>query len=99
MTPRRFSRAELADAFTAFEATVDNAARTHDWDAWVAHYADDVDYVEHAAGTMKGRVQVRDWIYRTMTAFPGSHMTSFPTVWSGYCSPGAMSPCTRGWRS
>lgn len=33
-------------------------------------------------GTMKGRRQVRDWIYRTMTAFPGSHMTAFPSLWS-----------------
>ena len=78
----RFSRAELAEAFATFEATVDNAARTRDWDAWVAHYTADVDYIEHAMGTMKGRDQVRDWIYRTMTTFPGSHMTAFPSLWS-----------------
>ena len=76
-----FSRAELTDAFAVFEATVDRAARTRDWDAWVAHYTPDVDYVEHAAGTMKGRAAVRDWIYRTMTTFPGSHMTAFPSRW------------------
>ena len=79
--PPRFSRAELAAAFAIFEAEVDAAARTRDWDGWVAHYTDDVDYVEHAMGTMKGREQVRDWIYRTMTAFPGSHMTAFPSLW------------------
>jgi len=78
----RFSRAELAEAFATFEATVDNAARTRDWDAWVAHYTADVDYIEHAMGTMKGRDQVRAWIYRTMTTFPGSHMTAFPSLWS-----------------
>lgn len=77
----RFSTAELADAFATFEATVDAAARTRDWDSWVAHYTPDVDYIEHAAGTMKGREQVRDWIYRTMTSFPGSHMTAFPSLW------------------
>lgn len=80
--PTRFSRAELADAFAAFEANVDAAARTRDWDAWVNHYTPDVDYVEHAMGTMKGREQVRAWIYRTMTTFPGSHMTAFPSLWS-----------------
>ena len=80
MAPR-FSRAELADAFATFEAEVDDAASTHNWDAWVAHYTDDVDYIEHAMGTMKGRGQVRDWIYRTMTTFPGSHMTAFPSLW------------------
>lgn len=81
MTPARFSADELAEAFTVFEATVDTAARTRDWDAWVAHYTVDVDYIEHAAGTMKGRAEVRDWIGRTMATFPGSHMTAFPSRW------------------
>ena len=78
----RFTRAELTAAFATFEQTVANAARTRDWDAWVSHYTPDVDYIEHAMGTMKGREQVREWIYRTMTAFPGSHMTAFPSLWS-----------------
>ena len=82
VTPARFSRAELTDAFATFEQTVANAARTRDWDAWVSHYTPDVDYIEHAMGTMKGRAQVREWIYRTMTTFPGSHMTAFPSLWS-----------------
>lgn len=82
MTPTPFTKDELAEAFTTFEATVDAAARTRDWDAWVAHYTPDVDYIEHAMGTMKGRDEVREWIYRTMTSFPGSHMTSFPSLWS-----------------
>ena len=78
---RRFSREELDEAFATFEAEVDAAARTRDWDGWVAHYTGDVDYVEHAMGTMKGREQVRAWIHRTMTTFPGSHMTAFPSLW------------------
>ena len=45
MTASRFSRAELAEAFARFEAEVDAAARTHDWDGWVAHYTGDVDYI------------------------------------------------------
>jgi hypothetical protein len=77
-----FSRAELEDAFARFEQTVDEAARAHDWDLWVAHYTPDVDYIEHAAGTMKGRDEVRTWIRRTMGTFPGSYMTAFPSLWS-----------------
>ena len=84
MTTRVFTRAELAAAFEAFEQTVDRAARTHDWDAWTQHYTDDVLYIEHAAGTMHGRDEVRTWIRRTMGAFPGSHMTSFPSLWKVY---------------
>ena len=78
----RYSRAELAEAFAAYQATASRAAATSDWDAWVGHYTPDVDYIEHALGTMKGREQVRDWIYATMTTFPGSHMTDFPALWS-----------------
>ncbi|MCV7366213.1 polyketide cyclase [Mycolicibacterium duvalii] len=81
MTANTFTRAELVDAFTAFEATVDRAARTRDWDPWVDQYTDDVLYIEHAAGTMRGREEVRPWIWRTMESFPGSYMTSFPSLW------------------
>jgi hypothetical protein len=78
----RFTRSELSEAFDAFEATVDRAAKTRDWDAWVGQYTPDVVYVEHAAGTMRGRDQVRTWINQTMGSFPGSYMTSFPSLWT-----------------
>ena len=77
-----FTRAELAQAYAAFEDTVARAARTRDWDPWVDQYTPDVTYVEHAAGTMHGREQVRPWIWKTMESFPGSHMTAFPSLWS-----------------
>lgn len=82
MTTRIFTRAELAEAFGEFERTVARAAETKDWDAWVEQYTPDVEYIEHAAGTMKGRDEVRAWIRKTMTTFPGSHMTAFPSLWS-----------------
>lgn len=78
----RFSRSELMAAFADFEATVDRAARTRDWDPWVEQYSPEVVYVEHAAGTMRGREEVRAWIHKTMGSFPGSYMTSFPSLWS-----------------
>lgn len=81
-TDPRFSRAELADAFATFENTVAQAAATKDWDAWVAHYTPEVTYVEHAMGTMHGREPVREWIRTTMSTFPGSHMTAFPSLWT-----------------
>jgi hypothetical protein len=82
VTSPEFPKSELAAAFEAFEQTVARAAETHDWDAWVQHYTPDVFYIEHAAGTMHGRDEVRTWIQRTMTAFPGSHMVAFPSLWS-----------------
>jgi SnoaL-like domain len=77
-----FARDELAAAFERFEQTVAAAAEAKNWDDWVQHYTADVDYIEHAAGTMKGRDEVRAWIWKTMTTFPGSHMTAFPSLWS-----------------
>jgi SnoaL-like protein len=77
-----FARDELAAAFERFEQTVAAAAEVKNWDDWVQHYTPDVDYIEHAAGTMKGRDEVRTWIHKTMTTFPGSHMTAFPSLWS-----------------
>ncbi|MBV9721471.1 MAG: nuclear transport factor 2 family protein [Mycobacterium sp.] len=77
-----FTRDELAVAFGNFEQTVARAAESRNWDAWVAQYTPDVDYIEHAVGTMKGREQVLTWIRKTMTTFPGSHMTAFPSLWS-----------------
>ncbi|WP_099023390.1 nuclear transport factor 2 family protein [Mycolicibacterium palauense] len=82
MTTRVFTRDELASAFATFEQTVARAAETKDWDRWVEHYTPDVTYIEHAAGTMHGRDEVRTWIRRTMSTFPGSHMTAFPSLWS-----------------
>jgi SnoaL-like protein len=82
MSARSFSRSELAAAFEKFEQTVARAAETRDWDAWVEHYTPDVLYIEHAAGTMRGRDEVREWIQRTMSTYPGSHMVAFPSLWS-----------------
>jgi ketosteroid isomerase-like protein len=82
VTGQQFRRDELAAAFEQFEQTVADAAATKNWDTWVAHYTPDVEYIEHAAGTMRGRDEVRAWIRTTMTTFPGSHMVAFPSLWS-----------------
>jgi limonene-1,2-epoxide hydrolase len=82
VTTQVFTRDELAAAFAIFEQNVAQAAAARNWDTWVQHYTDDVTYVEHAAGTMHGRDEVRTWIRRTMSTFPGSHMTAFPSLWT-----------------
>ena len=70
MTTQLFSREELSAAFETFERTVAHAAETRDWDAWAEQYTPDVEYVEHALGTMRGRYEVRAWIRKTMTTSP-----------------------------
>ena len=84
MTSPEFPRSELVAAFGKFEETVARAAQTHDWDAWVQHYTPDVDYIEHAMGTMKGRDQVRDWIRADDDDLPGQPHGGVPVVMVGH---------------
>ncbi|NMO02566.1 SnoaL-like domain-containing protein [Gordonia sp. TBRC 11910] len=77
----QFSRAELEAEFQLFEDRANTAAVTHDWDQWADQFAIDAEYVEHAMGNFGGREEIRPWIKKTMSRFPGNHMTSFPSLW------------------
>lgn len=76
-----WSRNELEEAFASFQKNVANCVATDDWSGFADMFTEDVTYVEHAFGTMHGREAVREWVVRTMTSFPGSHMTKFPPTW------------------
>ncbi|NDK88724.1 nuclear transport factor 2 family protein [Gordonia desulfuricans] len=76
-----FTATELHDAFADFQETVAEIGDTRDWDRFAELFTPDAEYIEHALGTMHGREEIREWIWRTMTAFPGSHMTGFPALW------------------
>src|SRR5258708_7501263 len=76
VTSKTFTRDELASAFEKFEATVDRAAQTRDWDPWVEQYSPDITYIEHAAGTMRGREEDRAWIWKDMASVPRRYMSS-----------------------
>lgn len=76
-----FTHAELDSAFADFQRTVAEIAVSRDWDRFADLFTEDATYVEHAFGTMTGRAEIRAWIWKTMTAFPGSHMTGYPSLW------------------
>ncbi|MFW0785519.1 nuclear transport factor 2 family protein [Gordonia sp. CPCC 206044] len=76
-----FTHAELDTAFADFQRTVAEIAVSRDWDRYADMFTVDADYIEHALGTMSGRDEIRAWIWKTMTTFPGSHMTAFPSLW------------------
>lgn len=82
----RFSSAELAEAFAAFQQTVAEVAVSRDWDRWADQFTEDAHYIEHAYGTFTGREAIRAWVTKTMTSFPGSHMTEYPALWH-VCDP------------
>jgi len=75
-------RAELEAAFLNYQETVEDIAKSGEWARFADLFTEDADYVEHAFGTFKGRDEIRAWIVKTMTTFPGSEMTGFPVLWS-----------------
>jgi ketosteroid isomerase-like protein len=77
----RHTRAELEDAFAGYQRLAAEAGRTQDWNAWADQFTEDATYVEHLFGTFHGREEIRRWITRTMTSFPGNAMPSFPVEW------------------
>jgi len=88
-----FSADELNEAFAGFQRTIAEVAVSGDWDRYADMFTEDADFVEHALGTMRGREEIRAWAWRTMTAFPGSHMTSFPSLWHVVDAPTSRVIC------
>ena len=88
-----FSAAELNAAFADFQRTVAQVGISRDWDQFANLFTENANYIEHALGTMHGREDIRDWIWKTMTAFPGSHMTGFPALWHVVDVPTARVIC------
>ena len=75
-------RAELERAFSDFQAVVAEITVSGDWARFAELFTEDAEYVEHAYGTFHGRDEIRPWIVKTMTSFPGSDMVAFPAAWS-----------------
>ena len=76
-----WSRAELENAFTAYQAAGAEAGRTGDWSKWPDIFTEDCEYIEHMYGTFHGREEVRAWITKTMGEYPGNLMHEFPINW------------------
>ena len=77
----QWTRAELEAAFEHYQATVREIASSRDWARFADLFTADADYIEHAYGRFSGHDEIRTWIVRTMTTFPGSSMISFPISW------------------
>ena len=76
-----YSRAELEDAFVAYQERAAAAGRTGDWAAWADQFTEDALYVERHYGRFDGREAIRAWISSTMGEFPGNAMPEFPIGW------------------
>ena len=77
----RWTRAELEEAFSAYQAAALQAGTSGDWNAWADLFTEDATYVEHHYGMFGGREAIRTWITATMATYPGDHMPHFPIEW------------------
>ncbi|GAB2658843.1 nuclear transport factor 2 family protein [Prescottella soli] len=76
-----WTRDELEAAFANYQKTVVEATQTRDWNIFADQFTEDATYLEHAFGSFSGREEIRRWVTRTMTAFPGNRMPEFPVSW------------------
>jgi len=77
-----WTRDELERAFDEYEAVVRVAETTGDWNGFAERFTEDAVYIEHLFGTMHGRDEIRSWITKTMSSYPGNEMVAFPVEWS-----------------
>ena len=75
------SEQQIEAAFAAYQATVANIAESGEWARFADMFTEDASYEEHAYGTFSGREEIRSWVLKAMTAFPGNTMSSFPIDW------------------
>ena len=72
---------QLQKAFDAYVAAVGEIAAAGDWSRFADLFSEDATYCEHVYGDFAGREEIRPWIVRTMTTYPGSEMVAFPPAW------------------
>lgn len=72
---------DLERAFTEYQERVDGFRAAGDWSGFADLFTEDATYEEHAFGSFTGREAIRDWVTKTMSAYPGRLMTSFPAAW------------------
>ena len=77
----RWTRDELEEAFSAYQAAALRAGTSGDWNAWADLFTEDATYFEHHYGMFGGREAIRTWITTTMATYPGDHMPHFPIEW------------------
>jgi ketosteroid isomerase-like protein len=77
----------LQEAFDRYTTKVEEICETKDWSAFADMFTEDATYIEHAYGDFTGREEIRPWIVKTMTTFPGSEMIGFPAAWSVIDAP------------
>lgn len=77
----KWSRAELEAGFEHYQSEVRQAVALGDWGIFADLFTKDATYLEHVYGRFRGREEIRSWITKTMSTFPGNSMPAFPAKW------------------
>ena len=77
----------LQSGFERYVRAVEEIAASGDWSRFADLFTEDATYCEHVYGDFNGREEIRPWIVRTMTTFPGSEMVAFPPSWFVFDPP------------
>ena len=71
----------LQSGFDRYVRSVEEIAAAGDWARFADLFTEDATYCEHVYGDFTGREEIRPWIVKTMTTYPGSEMVGFPPAW------------------
>jgi hypothetical protein len=71
----------LQSGFELYVAAVEEIATNGEWSRFADLFTEDATYCEHVYGDFTGREEIRPWIVKTMTTYPGSEMVAFPPAW------------------
>ena len=77
----------LQSGFERYVHAVEGIAASGDWASFADLFTEDATYCEHVYGDFAGREEIRPWIVKTMTTYPGSEMVSFPPAWFVFDPP------------
>ena len=83
----RMNENVLQSGFERYVAAVEEIAASGDWARFADLFTEDATYCEHVYGDFDGREEIRPWIVKTMTTFPGSEMVGFPPEWFVFDPP------------
>jgi len=77
----QWSHEELESAFAEHKQVVVGIGASWNWSRFADQFTEDATYVEHSYGKFSGREQIRNWIVKTMSTFPGREMPFYPSTW------------------
>jgi hypothetical protein len=76
-----YTREEIEDAFTHFQAAAEESVAHGDWTRWAECFTEDAKYYEHHYGRFEGRAAILEWISTTMAEPINRDMVAFPVDW------------------